>query len=85
MKAMIGALLMVLSAAAFSAVSTQAASANEPYFWKGFRYQVGPYYGCWVVRYNQRGWNENCDCQSVQRVVVRDGRRFVTTVRECSN
>ena len=84
MKAMIGVALMVLGVV-FSAAPSQADSANEPYFWKGIRYQIGPFYGCWTVRYGKQGWNNNCNCDFVQRVVVRDGKRFVRTVRECSN
>ena len=84
MKAMIGVALMVLGVV-FSAAPSQADSASEPYFWKGIRYQIGPFYGCWTVRYGKQGWNNNCNCDFVQRVVVRDGKRFVRTVRECSN
>ena len=84
MKAMIGVALMVLGVV-FSAAPSHADSANEPYFWKGILYQIGPFYGCWTVRYGKQGWNNNCNCDFVQRVVVRDGKRFVRTVRECSN
>jgi hypothetical protein len=85
MKAMIGALLVVVSATAFSVLPGEAAGSAEPYFWKGFRYQIGPFYGCWTIRYGQQGWNNNCDCEFVQRVVLRNGKRTVQTVRECSN
>jgi len=85
MKIMMGAVLMVLGATVFSAPLVQTASANEPYFWKGIRYQIGPFYGCWTVRYGTQGWNNNCNCEFVQRVVLRDGKRFVRMVRECSD
>ncbi len=84
MKTVIGVTLMALGVV-FSTAPSQADSAREPYFWKGIRYQIGPFYGCWTVRYGQQGWDNNCNCDFVQRVVVRDGKRFVRTVRECSN
>ncbi len=84
MKTVVGAVLIALGAVVFSG-PTQAAGAKEPYFWKGFRYQIGPYYGCWTVRYGNQGWNNNCNCEFVQRVVLRDGKRVVQMVRECSN
>lgn len=85
MKTLIGAALMVLGATVFSAPPAQADSSNEPYFWKGIRYQIGPFYGCWTVRYGKQGWNNNCNCEFVQKVILRDGKRIVRTVRECSN
>ena len=85
MKAMIGIALMIFGATAALAPPVQAASANEPYFWKGIRYQIGSFYGCWTVRYGKQGWNNNCDCEFVQRVVTRDGKRYVRTVRECNS
>ena len=42
MKAMIGIALMIFGATASLAPPVQAASANEPYFWKGIRYRMGP-------------------------------------------
>lgn len=84
MKTVISAALMVLSVM-FSVASSNAAGANEPYFWKGIRYQIGPFYGCWTVRYGNQGWNNSCNCEFVQRVVLRDGKRIVQTVRECSS
>jgi hypothetical protein len=85
MRALIGTFMIVLAATAFSVVPTQSASTSKPYFWKGVRYQIGPFYGCWTIRYGKQGWNNNCDCEFVQRVVWRDGKRLVQTVRECSN
>jgi len=84
MRTIICAALIGLGTMVLPVLPTYAASAGEPYFWKGFRYQIGPFYGCWTVRYGSQGWNNNCDCEFVQRVVVRDGKRVVQTVRECS-
>ena len=85
MKVMIFCVLMAFGATTFAVPAAQAASANQPYFWKGIRYQIGSFYGCWTVRYGKQGWNNNCNCEFRQRVFLRDGKRFVGTVRECTN
>ena len=85
MKAMIVAALMAFGAAAFSVPAAQAVSLDGYYAWKGVRYEIGRYYGCWTVRYGKYGWNRNCDCELRQRTFLRDGKRVIRTVRECSD
>ena len=85
MKALIVAALMAFGATSFAMPAAQAASFNDYYAWKGVRYDVGRFYGCWTVRYGKHGWNRNCDCEVRQRVILRDGERIVRTVRECRN
>ena len=85
MKTMIAAILMAFGATMFAAPAAQAANLTDLFVWKGVRYDLWRYHGCWIVRYGQQGWNRNCNCEVRQRVFVRNGQRLVGTVRECSN
>ena len=82
---MIVAVLMAFGAATFAVPAAQAGNAHDCYAWWGVRYHVGRLYGCWTVRYGKQGWNNNCNCEFRQRVFLRDGKRLVGTVRECTN
>jgi hypothetical protein len=85
MKAVIVAVLMAFGAFTFAVPAAQAGNAHECYAWWGVRYQVGRHYGCWTVRYGKQGWNNSCNCKFRQKVFLRDGKRVVGTVRECTN
>ena len=52
MKALIVATLMAFGTTTFAVNAAQAAGFNgRHYGWKSVRYHIGPYYGCWSVRY----------------------------------
>jgi len=82
MKAILIAAALAVGTTAFATGPSQAPSNHITTRDEGVRYDNGNHYGWWKGKH--RGWYRNRDeCEVRRKVIWRDGKRIVRTVREC--